>query len=64
MGMPRRLRFEKGEKVQVASGMFKSMEGVIAETVSPTNRVTVELTIFGRVISVELEQWELEPAKE
>jgi len=63
MGMPRRLRFDKGEKIRITNGVFNGMEAVVAETVVLPARVKVELAIFGRAVTVELEPGDVEPMK-
>jgi transcriptional antiterminator NusG len=51
---------EKGDKVKVKEGMFAGMEGEVKEVLEAKNSVKVELTIFGRPVSVELEYWQVE----
>ena len=52
--------FEKGDRVKVKDGMFAGMEGEVKDIVEAKNSVKVELTIFGRPVSVELEYWQVE----
>jgi len=52
--------FEKGDRVRVKDGMFKEMEGEVKEIVEAKNQVRVELTIFGRPVTVEMEYWQVE----
>jgi transcriptional antiterminator NusG len=52
--------FEKGDRVRVKDGMFKDMEGEVKEIVEAKNQVKVELTIFGRPVTVEMEYWQVE----
>src|SRR5262245_7463166 len=51
---------EKGDRVKVKDGMFAGMEGEVKEVLEAKNAVKVELTIFGRPVSVELEYWQVE----
>ena len=53
---------ERGDRVKVRDGTFAGMEGEVKEVVEKLNRLKVELTIFGRPVSVELEYWQVEPA--
>jgi len=54
--------FEKGDRVKVKDGMFKEMEGEVKEILEAKNQVLVELTIFGRPVTVEMEYWQVEKA--
>ena len=54
--------FEKGDRVRVKDGIFKEMEGEVKEIVEAKNQVKVELTIFGRPMTAELEYWQVEKA--
>jgi transcriptional antiterminator NusG len=53
--------FEKGDRVKVRDGTFAGMEGEVKEIMEGLSRVKVELTIFGRPVSVEMEYWQVEP---
>jgi transcriptional antiterminator NusG len=53
--------FEKGDRVKVRDGTFAGMEGEVKEIMEAQSRVSVELTIFGRPVPVELEYWQVEP---
>jgi transcriptional antiterminator NusG len=53
---------EVGERVTVVDGTFKGMEGEVKEILEAVGRVRVELTIFGRPVSVDLEYLQVEPA--
>jgi transcriptional antiterminator NusG len=53
-------RFDKGDRVKVKDGTFKDMEGEVKEIVEAKNQVRVEVTIFGRPVTVDLEIWQVE----
>jgi transcriptional antiterminator NusG len=53
--------FEKGDRVKVKDGIFAGMEGEVKDILEAKGQVRVELTIFGRPTSVELEYWQVEP---
>jgi transcriptional antiterminator NusG len=53
-------KFEKGDRVKVKDGTFKDMEGEVKEIVEAKNQVRVEVTIFGRPVTVDLEIWQVE----
>jgi len=52
--------YERGDKVRVRDGAFAGMEGEVKEVVEAKNSVKVEITIFGRPVSLELEYWQVE----
>jgi transcriptional antiterminator NusG len=57
-----KLDFEKGDKVRIREGAFANMEGEVKEISTPkeageTPKVSVEVSIFGRPVPVELEYW-------
>jgi transcriptional antiterminator NusG len=52
--------FEKGDRVKVKDGIFAGMEGDVKDILEAKGQVRVELTIFGRPTSVELEYWQVE----
>jgi transcriptional antiterminator NusG len=56
-----RPEFEKGDRVKVRDGTFAGMEGIVKDIMESQSRVSVELTIFGRPVPVELEYWQVEP---
>ena len=60
-----KLDFEKGDKVKIREGAFASMEGevkIISEPKEPgeTPKVTVEVSIFGRPVPVDLDYWQVD----
>jgi transcriptional antiterminator NusG len=60
-----KLDFEKGDKVRIREGAFASMEGEVKEISEPreageTPKVTVEVSIFGRPVPVELDYWQVD----
>lgn len=59
--VPSRPKFDKGDKVKVTVGTFSGMEGEVKEIIESLGKVRVELTIFGRPVSVEHEYWQVEP---
>jgi len=54
--------FEKGDHVKVKDGTFAGMEGPVKDILEHKGAVVVELTIFGRPVSVELEYWQVDEA--
>jgi transcriptional antiterminator NusG len=59
--VPTKPKFDKGDKVKVTVGTFAGMEGEVKEIIETLGKVRVELTIFGRPVSVEHEYWQVEP---
>ncbi|MGL6077054.1 MAG: transcription termination/antitermination NusG family protein [Fimbriiglobus sp.] len=60
-----KLDFEKGDKVRARDGAFAGMEGEVKEISVPkdsseTPKVTVEVTIFGRPVQIELEHYQVD----
>jgi transcriptional antiterminator NusG len=60
-----KLDFEKGDKVKIRDGPFANMEGEVkaiteAKEAGETPKVTVEVTIFGRGVPVELDYWHVD----
>ncbi len=60
-----KLDFEKGDKVRIREGAFANMEGEVKVITEPkeageTPKVTVEVLIFGRPVSVELDYWHVD----
>ena len=53
-------RISEGDKVKVKDGMFSGMEGVVKTVLEAKGAVTLELTIFGRPVPVELEYWQVD----
>jgi transcription termination/antitermination protein NusG len=53
-------KFDRGDRVRVRDGIFAGMEGEIKELIEAKGTVKIELTIFGRPTSVELEYWQVE----
>jgi transcriptional antiterminator NusG len=49
-----------GDRVKVRDGTFAGMEGEVKEVNEVKHQVRVELTIFGRPVSVEMEPWQVE----
>jgi transcription termination/antitermination protein NusG len=64
---PSKIPFNVGDKVRVNNGIFQGLEGEIKDIREPkdageTHRIRVELTVFGRPTSVELEHWQIDAA--
>jgi len=57
--MPK-MKFDKGDRVRVRDGIFATMEGEVKEVNLEKGTIKIELTIFGRPTSVELEHWQAE----
>jgi transcriptional antiterminator NusG len=62
-----KLDFETGDKVRVREGAFANMEGEVKEITEPkdaaeTPKVSVEVSIFGRPVKVELDYWQVDKA--
>ena len=60
-----KLDYEKGDKVRAREGAFANMEGEVKDITIPkdsseTPKVTVEVTIFGRPVQIELEHWQVD----
>lgn len=60
-----KLEYEKGDKVKIRDGPFANMEGEVkaiteAKEAGETPKVTVEVTIFGRGVPVELDYWHVD----
>jgi transcriptional antiterminator NusG len=53
-------KFSAGDRVRVKDGTFAGMEGVVKEILEQKGALTVELTIFGRPVPVELEYWQVD----
>jgi transcriptional antiterminator NusG len=59
-----KLDYDVGDTVKVREGMFANMEGPVTEIAdrdSPTPKVRVTLTIWGRPVPVDLEYWQVDP---
>lgn len=52
--------FSEGDKVKVKDGMFSGMEGEVKSVLEAKGAVSVQLTIFGRPVPVELEYWQVD----
>jgi transcriptional antiterminator NusG len=53
-------KFDRGDRVKVKDGTFAGMEGEVKEMLEAKGMVRIELTIFGRPVSVEFEYWQVE----
>jgi transcriptional antiterminator NusG len=51
-----------GDRVKVVDGTFNGMEGSVKQILEKVAKVQVELTIFGRPVTVELEYYQVEQA--
>jgi len=58
---PVKPRFERFDRVKIRDGAFSGMEGEVKDLLEAKGHVRVEVTIFGRPVSVELEYWQVEP---
>ncbi|MBY0526707.1 MAG: transcription termination/antitermination protein NusG [Gemmataceae bacterium] len=59
---PGKSPFEKGERVKVREGTFAGMEGEVKDILEAKSQLRVEITIFGRPVSVEFEYWQVDQA--
>jgi transcriptional antiterminator NusG len=59
-----KIEIEKGDKVRIREGAFSGMEGEVKGLSEPkddeTPKVTVEVSIFGRPVPVELDYWQVD----
>ena len=60
--VPGKAPFSLGDRVRVRDGTFAGMEGEVKRLDEEKGHAFVELTIFGRPVSVELEYWQVEEA--
>src|SRR5262249_6472454 len=51
-------RFALGDRLKVTNGTFSGMEGDVKEILEDKGAVRIELSILGRMIPVELEDWQ------
>jgi transcription termination/antitermination protein NusG len=58
--MPTKPEFSAGDRVKVKDGAFAGMEGEVKEILEAKGQVRVEVAIFGRPVSLELEYWQVE----
>jgi transcriptional antiterminator NusG len=58
--VPTKPEFEPGDRVKVKDGAFAGMEGEVKEILEAKGQVRVEVTIFGRPVSLEMEYWQVE----
>jgi len=52
--------FESGDRVKVRDGAFAGMEGEVKDVLEAKNSVKIEVSIFGRPVSLEMEYWQVE----
>jgi transcriptional antiterminator NusG len=52
--------FEIGDRVRVRDGAFASMEGEVKDILEAKGQVRIELTLWGRPVTHELEYWQVE----
>jgi transcription termination/antitermination protein NusG len=53
-------KFDRGDRLRVNDGTFAGMEGEVMEINQEKGLVKLQLTIFGRPVSVDLEFWQVE----
>jgi len=53
-------KFDRGDRLRVIEGTFASMEGEVLEINQDKGQVKLQLTIFGRPVTVDLEYWQVE----
>ena len=59
--VPTKPDFSPGDRVKVKEGAFSGMEGEVKEILEAKGQVRVEVAIFGRPVSLEMEYWQVEP---
>lgn len=52
--------FEVGDRVRVRDGAFAGMEGEVKDLLEAKGQVRIELTLWGRPVTHELEYWQVE----
>jgi transcriptional antiterminator NusG len=58
--VPTKPEFAPGDRVKVKDGAFAGMEGEVKEILEAKGQVRVEVAIFGRPVSLEMEYWQVE----
>jgi transcriptional antiterminator NusG len=59
--VPDKAPFEMGDRVRVRDGAFAGMEGEVKDILEAKGQVRIELTLWGRPVTHELEYWQVEP---
>jgi transcriptional antiterminator NusG len=57
---PGKAPFEVGDRVRVRDGAFAGMEGEVKDLMEAKGQVRIELTLWGRPVTHELEYWQVE----
>lgn len=57
---PGKAPFEVGDRVRVRDGAFAGMEGEVKDLLEAKGQVRIELTLWGRPVTHELEYWQVE----
>jgi transcriptional antiterminator NusG len=58
-----KLSFAKGEHITIREGPFQGYEGTVDELLPEKGQVRVLVTIFGRQVPVEIEEWQITKAE-
>jgi transcriptional antiterminator NusG len=58
--VPGKAPFEVGDRVRVRDGAFAGMEGEVKDLLEAKGQVRIELTLWGRPVTHELEYWQVE----
>ena len=49
-----------GDRVRVLVGLFADWEGIVSEVNESTDRITIEIAVYGRLTPIECERSQLE----
>jgi transcription termination/antitermination protein NusG len=55
--------YTPGERLRITDGPFTGRDGVVRAVEHHPPRLRVDVTLFGRPIPIEVESWQVAPAK-